>query len=296
MGNILLISENDDIFNKYKKLLDTNEYNFNACCTPTAIFDLIEISPIDVILIDDYSENLNLLLTIKRLKTKQENAQILLLYSGESIDEEVSKLVSGFVLKNSSDELIVSTINSHLKTKEKLDILSGKNKDLADSLYRLNVLYNTSSQFADTLDTKELLNYMLEGIVVPEDIREKMGMRMIGCDACQRACPLQPLEKEDEKEDADEAFYLDDFLHADENQFREGVMHLARVIGKNAARPQRIRAQAALLAGNRQHEKDSKTLRVWKESSFEAVREHAQWACERIERKTLGLDQSCEKR
>lgn len=164
MGNILLISENDDIFNKYKKLLDTNEYNFNACCTPTAIFDLIEISPIDVILIDDYSENLNLLLTIKRIKTKQENAQILLLYSGESIDEEVSKFVNGFVLKNSSDELIVSTINSHLKIKEKLDILSGKNKDLADSLYRLNVLYNTSSQFAGTLDTKELLNYMIEGL------------------------------------------------------------------------------------------------------------------------------------
>ena len=43
-------------------------------------------------------------------------------------------------------------------------MLSGKNKDLADSLYRLNVLYNTSSQFAGTLDTKELLNYMIEGL------------------------------------------------------------------------------------------------------------------------------------
>ena len=164
MGNILLISENDEIFNKYKKLLDNNIYNFNSCCTPTSIFDLIEISPIDIVLIDEFTENLNLLLTIKRVKSKQDNAQILLLSNGENLDEEISKLISGYILKNYSDELILSTINSHLKTKEKLDILSGKNKDLADSLYRLNVLYNTSSQFAGTLDTKELLNYMIEGL------------------------------------------------------------------------------------------------------------------------------------
>lgn len=164
MGNILLISENDEIFNKYKKLLDSNNYNFNSCCTPTSIFDLIEISPIDVVLIDEFTENLNLLLTIKRIKSKQDNTQILLISNGENLDEEISKLISGYILKNYSDELIISTINSHLKTKEKLDFLSGKNKDLADSLYRLNVLYNTSSQFAGTLDTKELLNYMIEGL------------------------------------------------------------------------------------------------------------------------------------
>ena len=164
MGNILLISENDEIFNKYKKLLDNSIYNFNSCCTPTSIFDLIEISPIDIVLIDEFTENLNLLLTIKRIKSNQDNAQILLLSNGENLDDEISKLISGYILKNYSDELIISTINSHLKTKEKLDILSGKNKDLADSLYRLNVLYNTSSQFAGTLDTKELLNYMIEGL------------------------------------------------------------------------------------------------------------------------------------
>ena len=164
MGNILLISENDDIFNKYKKLLDAKNYNFASCCTPTSIFDLIEISPIDVVVIDEITENLNLLLTIKRIKSKQDNAQILLLSNGEQIDEEVSKFVNGYILKNYPDEMILSTINSHIKTKEKLDILSGKNKDLADSLYRLNVLYNTSSQFAGTLDTKELLNYMIEGL------------------------------------------------------------------------------------------------------------------------------------
>ena len=164
MGNILLISENDNIYNKYKNLLEANNYNFNSCCTPTSIFDLIEISSFDVIIIDEFAENLNLNLTIKRIKSKQENAQILLLTDGTNIEEEISKITNGYILKDYSDKLILSTINSYIKIKEKLDSLSGKNKDLADSLYRLNVLYNTSSQFAGTLDTKKLLNYMIEGL------------------------------------------------------------------------------------------------------------------------------------
>ncbi len=164
MGNILLISENNLIISKYKNLFGNRFYNFNSCCTATSVFDLVEIEPPDVFIIDDKIEMLNPLLTIKKIKSKLENAQIILLTDGISVDGELSKIVSGFILESFSDSLIVSTINTHLKTKENLDKLSGKNKDLADSLYKLNVLYNTSSQFAGTLDIKELINYMIEGL------------------------------------------------------------------------------------------------------------------------------------
>lgn len=164
MGNILLISENNLIISKYKNLFGNRFYNFNSCCTATSVFDLVEIEPPDVFIIDDKIEMLNPLLTIKKIKSKLENAQIILLTDGISVDGELSKIVSGFILDSFSDSLIVSTINTHLKTKENLDKLSGKNKDLADSLYKLNVLYNTSSQFAGTLDIKELINYMIEGL------------------------------------------------------------------------------------------------------------------------------------
>lgn len=43
-------------------------------------------------------------------------------------------------------------------------MLSNSNKDLADSLYRLNALYGTSSQFAGTLDKAKLIKYMVEGM------------------------------------------------------------------------------------------------------------------------------------
>ncbi len=164
MGNILLISENDCIYSRYKNLFDIKNNRFNSCCNVTSIFDFIEVETPDIVIFDEDITSVNPVLTIKKIKAKHENTQILLLTNGQNINDELSKFVSGYILNNFSDELIITIIQTHLKSKEHLDKLSGKNKDLADSLYRLNVLYGTSSQFAGTLDTKELLNYMIEGL------------------------------------------------------------------------------------------------------------------------------------
>lgn len=137
-----------------------------------------------------------------------------------------------------------------------------------------------------------LRNFMMEGVVVPEETRKKMGMKLIGCDNCQRACPMQPKLPEANTEQ----FLLDDFLKNDAQGFRDAVGRLAQQIGRNAARPQRVRAQAALLAGNRRREKDIPVLKTWTQSDFEAVQVHARWALERIQADTLGLDQTDEKR
>lgn len=122
-------------------------------------------------------------------------------------------------------------------------------------------------------------NFMMEGIVAPPELRPKMGMRLLGCDICQRVCPLQPKAPPQEGE----AWSLDDFLTADEAAFSASVRRLADAIGKNAARPQRVRAQAALLAGNRMRERNLPVLRAWAQSPFEAVRVHAEWAARRLE-------------
>ena len=137
-----------------------------------------------------------------------------------------------------------------------------------------------------------LRNFMMEGMVVPESSRAQMGMKLVGCDMCQRVCPMQT----GEESVGSMTFHLDDFMTVDEAAFRESVSHLGWVIGRNMARPQRVRAQAALLAGNRGCAQDLAVLRAWEQSDFEAVREHAKWAIRQIERHTLGLDQSCEKR
>jgi len=124
-------------------------------------------------------------------------------------------------------------------------------------------------------------NYMMEGIIVPECLRERMENRLIGCDACQRVCPMQPAGA---AENADMSFRLDDFVIRDEACFSRNLARLADQIGRNTARPQRVRAQAALLAGNSGNSAYLPVLSLWTESPFETVREHARWAIERIER------------
>ena len=163
MGNILLISDNNDLIARFKQLFNQKQYIFNACCTATSMFDLVEVEPPDVVIFDENIEMLDIQTSAKKIKSRLENIQILIYTKGE-ISEELSKFVSGYILNDFSDNLIYSLVNNSLKTKNNLDRLSLRNSDMAESLYRLNVLYNTSSQFAGTLNTKELLNYMSEGL------------------------------------------------------------------------------------------------------------------------------------
>ena len=133
-----------------------------------------------------------------------------------------------------------------------------------------------------------LRNFMMEGCVVPEETREKFGMKLIGCDVCQRVCPMQPRIASEEGQ----LFTLDAFMTLDAHEFRSKLDALSELIGRNVARPQRVRAQLALLAGNRKKPSYVPILKEWANSPHDAVREHAIWALSKIEENQLTLDQT----
>ena len=144
---------------------------------------------------------------------------------------------------------------------------------------------------ADAIDLRDgfdpskcLRNFILEGIVVPENVRSKIGRRFIGCDSCQNVCPMQPQFPEMKTQQ----FKLRSFLTTDEAAFKASCVMLGEQIGRNAARPQRIRAQAALLAGSMKREDGKSTLQEWSNSEFDAVRIHAQWALEQLNKDDTG--------
>jgi len=124
-----------------------------------------------------------------------------------------------------------------------------------------------------------LRNFTLEGVVVPEKMRSKIGMHLIGCDICQRVCPMQPEAPLHHRM----GYSLDEFMTEDPAAFSSAVTRLSEEIGRNAARPQRIRAQAALLAGNSKDRAYLPVLRQWAQLPFDAVNQHARWAIEQIE-------------
>ena len=128
----------------------------------TLICDLISVEAPDIIIIDTkfpQTKDLN-----KKIKSICENTIIIFALSTPSVEKDLIKFANAFITKEMTDDLILSTINVNLRMKNSLEMLSSSNKDLADSLYRLNALYTTSSQFAGTLDKSKLINYMIEGM------------------------------------------------------------------------------------------------------------------------------------
>ncbi len=128
----------------------------------TLICDIISVDAPDIIIMDYTIPDLKKL--NKKIKSVCENSVIIFISPEEGLDKDLIKFANAFITDNMSHNLILSTININLRMKNSLEMLSNSNKDLADSLYRLNALYSTSSQFAGTLDKSELIQYMIEGM------------------------------------------------------------------------------------------------------------------------------------
>ena len=128
----------------------------------TLIYDYISAETPDIIIIDEEYKNIKTL--NKKIKSICENTIIIFLISDNKVDKDLIKYANAFFTNDMSEDLILSTLNINLRMKSSLDMLSNSNKDLADSLYRLNALYSTSSQFAGTLDKSKLIQYMIEGM------------------------------------------------------------------------------------------------------------------------------------
>ena len=162
MIKILLVSENVNLSNKFDGLFKKDSYEYYVMTDETMILDLINADTPDIIFLDQEFENHKKL--NKAIKSVFENAIIIYVVPDNKIEKDVIKYANAFVTPGMSEDFIISTVYINLRMKNSLEMLSNSNKDLADSLYRLNAMYNTSSQFAGTLDKAKLLQYMAEGM------------------------------------------------------------------------------------------------------------------------------------
>lgn len=117
----------------------------------------------DIILIDNAYENCEYVIRQIKSASKNENIQIIILFD-KNIETNFLNLADGVVEYPVREDVLLCTINSHSKIKKSLLRLYENNKELSKSLYQLNVLYNTSSQFAGTLNTNKLYDIMIEAM------------------------------------------------------------------------------------------------------------------------------------
>ncbi len=121
---------------------------------------------------------------------------------------------------------------------------------------------------------------MLSGEVVPEALRAPMGVKLLGCEVCQRVCPKNA--RIPSVSPQAEPFSLDRLLRGEKSDLDA----VALTIGPNQARKERIQAQAALAAGNSLDRRHLPVLEALSHHARPAVAEHARWAIERLKEET----------
>lgn len=125
------------------------------------VIDLLNVEPPDIIIADsEFGETKKF---VKNIKSLFENTFVVAFLNGNT-DKELLKYSNGIITTDFSDDVIASTIEICLRNKKSQENLYHTNKNLASSLYREKVLYDTSSKFAGTLDNEKLIDIMIEGM------------------------------------------------------------------------------------------------------------------------------------
>ncbi len=134
---------------------------FFAYSDPSYVVDILNVDPPDIIIVDaDFEQTKKF---VKNIKSLFENTFVVAFLSNVT-DKELLKYSNGLISMEFSDDVIASTLEISLRSKKTQENLYHTNKNLASSLYREKVLYDTSSRFSGTLDKEKLFDIMIEGM------------------------------------------------------------------------------------------------------------------------------------
>lgn len=165
MEKILLITDDENLEKPCSEAFFKNDFKFEVAHDKQSIdYVIAKFSP-DVILVDiDFrGADVRMLCNNLKLYSQSDDIQLILITDGTGFLEDSLSRVDGYIVKPFSQEVLISTVNAHLRTKKRLDMIFSKTSELARSLYQLNVMYDTSSQLAGTLDKIKLIDVMKEG-------------------------------------------------------------------------------------------------------------------------------------
>ena len=136
--------------------------------------------------------------------------------------------------------------------------------------------------------TRCLRAHMFQGPPTPEEFRPLMGNRLLGCEECLRACPHNARAYADALEPPDELKRILDIRRAFATDTRaEYMKEFGALLGWNMAIPNRVLAQAIIVAANLNMCELIPLIEPLMQSKSAAVSEHARWALDRLRSRSL---------
>jgi len=160
MTKFLLISGDEEKEGLIREVFASDEVI--TATDETLIFDNLEVEEPDIVIIDGDFTGLDFKALCRKIK--QYPVVILLILGETKHNKDVTHNVNLFIKTPIDKKLMSATVDSALKTRQSLLKMTKSNQELARSLYQLNVMYDTSSQLAGSLDKDKLLKIMLEGL------------------------------------------------------------------------------------------------------------------------------------
>ena len=160
MTKFLLISEDSGKEDIVKSTFVSDEVIL--CVDETLIFDILKVEEPDIVIIDGVIQKLELKSLCRKIK--QFPVVTILILGEKEYNKDVTHNINLFITTPIDKKLLSATVDSSLRTRQSLLKMAKSNQELAASLYQLNVLYNTSSQLAGSLDKDKLIRIMTEGI------------------------------------------------------------------------------------------------------------------------------------
>lgn len=166
MAKVLLVSDNEKQNEQISKALAKTSASIVVSTDETAIINYIEKSIVSMIIVDESLESSDALILCKKIHAAaiKGNIAIVVIVAQDTQNSDLLKMSHSYITKPINEKLLTAGILNNLKLKKAIDTLSTNNSELAKSLYQLDVLYNTSTQLAGSLDKQKLINIMIDGL------------------------------------------------------------------------------------------------------------------------------------
>ncbi len=166
MSNVLIVGDNDELNTIIESALKNNSITASIALTENDVLKKLEDEHVSMIILDAGIKSFDAAILSRKLKsyTHLENILVLAVIEPDIDNPDILRTTNAYITKPVNEKILLATVNSNLKLKKSLDILSQNNSELAKSLYQLDVLYNTSAQFAGSLDKQKLINILIDGL------------------------------------------------------------------------------------------------------------------------------------